>query len=428
VRGVDGRLDILPLSEAELRALPITLRLGPIPADIFAGCAGVAISPGVSPKHPAVAHAVAAGIPVFGELELQVPLPVPCIAISGTNGKSTTTALTGTLVQGLGRQAFIGGNLGDPIAGWLDAGAACDVAVLELSSYQLDCAYRFAPEVAVLLNVTPDHLERYGTFAAYVASKTRLVAAVPPHGRVILNYDDPEVRAMAAVARAPIWWFSTQLSALPAGLDGAVLAADAWMPQGGLAHQPSFSLQHPRLLGDHNRQNALAAVLAAKAFDPKATGTQLQVAYNAFAGLEHRLELAGEVAQVQYINDSKATNDASAATAVQAMDRPVVLLVGGFDKGGGYARLRQACSQRPMRHVVAFGAAAQVIAAALADLPVAISCVSGLEPALERARALAQPGDVVLMAPACSSFDAFADYRQRGRAFKDWVRRQKGSA
>jgi UDP-N-acetylmuramoylalanine--D-glutamate ligase len=428
VRAVDARLDITPWRGVDLRTMPIVLRLGEVHADAFAGCDGVALSPGVSPQHPAIQAAHRAGIPVFGELELQVPLPARCLAVSGTNGKSTTTALAGALVQALGRTAFVGGNLGPPIAAWLAAPHATDAAVLELSSYQLDGAYRFAPEVAVLLNVTPDHLERYGTMAAYAASKARLVTAVPAEGRLVLNYDDAHVRQMAPGAQAPIWWFSTEQARLPPGYTGAVCVDDTLVGQGSLAALQPMALAHPRLLGRHNRQNALAAMLGVLALCPRAEQAALQEAYAQFAGLEHRLELVAELDQVCYVNDSKATNDAAAATAVQAMDRPVILLAGGQDKGGGYARLRQACAGRSMRHVIAFGAARGRIAAELAQLPVGLTQVETLEDALQLAHRTAVPGDVVLLAPACASFDAFANYQQRGHAFKNWLRgRVEGS-
>jgi UDP-N-acetylmuramoylalanine--D-glutamate ligase len=426
VRCVDARLDIAPLPEELLRTLPIVMRLGDVPEQVFDGCEGVAVSPGIPPDHPAVRFALAQNVPVFGELELCVPLPAPCIAITGTNGKSTTTALTGALAQGLQKAAFVGGNLGDPIAGWLDAQPQTDVAVLELSSYQIDLAYRFAPEVVVVLNLSPDHLSRYKNFGAYAASKNRLVTAAHPKGRVILNYDDAHVRAMAPTTQAPIWWLSTEETSLAPGLDGAAYdpQRDHMLPQGALAHLGPFDLAHPRLLGRHNKQNAMAALLSILALFPKTRWPELTEAYTAFEGLEHRLEVAGELDEVQYINDSKATNDASAATAVLAMQRPCILLVGGVDKGGGYALLMQACQQQNMRHVIAFGAAAPLIVAAMAGAAWPIAHVTNLEDALALARKIAEPNDVVLMAPACSSFDAYADYKHRGRAFKDWVRRQ----
>ncbi|HET6344984.1 MAG TPA: Mur ligase family protein, partial [Myxococcota bacterium] len=184
VLGVDTRSEA---RDAALEAAGVQLALGPVGADAFADCEGLAISPGADPRQPAVQAVLAADKPVFGELELVSPLPARTIAITGTNGKSTTTALAGALVEGTGVQAFVGGNLGDPIAGWLDGEPRTDVAILELSSFQLETVCRFAPEVGVVLNLTPDHLDRYDSVEAYAAAKERLVAAVPSTGTVVLN-------------------------------------------------------------------------------------------------------------------------------------------------------------------------------------------------------------------------------------------------
>ena len=292
-------------------------------------------------------------------------------------------------------------------------------AVLELSSYQLETAYFFAPQVGVVLNVTPDHAERYATFDDYVATKSVLVSKVAPQGRVILSYDDPQVRAMAKVAQAPVWWFSTQKTSLPG--DGACVIGDTLVPQGTLASAlGEMPLTHPKLLGRHNRENAAAAVLAVHALHGAAAAHMLP-AYLAFAGLEHRLEGVGEVAGVMFINDSKATNDASAAIAVRAMVRPTWLLVGGKDKGGGYELLRQAAEAVGLRGIVAFGAAAPVIAQAFNGSPVPLHTAASMEQAMRLAQSFARSGDVVLLSPACSSFDAYTNYMHRGAVFKQNV-------
>lgn len=421
VLGVDARLDV---DAPELQAARVALKLGPVVPEVFAAVDALAISPGVDPRQPAVQSVLAAGKPVFGELELAVPPPARTIAITGTNGKSTTTALTGALVQGTGVSAFVGGNLGDPIGNWLRK-APVEVAVLELSSFQIDSLQRFSPHVAVVLNVTPDHLDRYGSVETYALAKQRLVHAVGPGGTAVLSYDDPIVRAMAPTCRGRVLWFSTQDIALPG--DGVTLVHDKLVSHGSLKSFGEVDLQHPRLLGRHNRENALAAFVAVHALGLVRTARELAPAYRGFLGLEHRLELAGTVQGVRYINDSKATNDASAATALYAMQTPVVLLAGGKDKGGGYGEMLKAAQARNVRAVICFGAACPIIATAFAGSGLRVERARGMVDACEMARGLAQPGDVVLLAPACSSFDEFRDYKHRGHVFKEWVRNLGGA-
>lgn len=402
-----------------LRTLGMDLRLGPLTPQSLADLEALCISPGVDPRQEAVQGFLGAGKPVLGELELAGKLPVPVIAITGTNGKSTTTALCGALVQNRARRVFVGGNFGTPVVRWLDEGPPADVAVLELSSYQLETAYSFAPEVGVVLNVTPDHLDRYANLEAYAQAKETLVRAVPETGTVVLNADDPQVVRMATSARGRVLWFSCTRNTLPG--DGAILEGGKLVGQGALSKFGTLDLAHPRLLGLHNRENAMAALLAVHALGLAPTAQDLRAGYLVFSGLEHRLEWVAERGGVTYINDSKATNDASAAIGLQAIDRPTLLLAGGKDKGGGYAQLVAAARRKQVRLVVAFGAAGKSIeqACKLAGLPV--QRAPELLDACKTARGVAKPGDVVLLSPACSSFDEFRDYTHRGRAFKDWV-------
>jgi UDP-N-acetylmuramoylalanine--D-glutamate ligase len=359
------------------------------------------------------------GIPIFGELELCGTLPAKVVAITGTNGKSTTTALLGALVRGVGKRAFVGGNLGDPVIGWIDRGDPVDVAVLELSSFQLETAYRFKADVNIILNVTPDHTDRYDDHEHYARTKERLAAQA--RRAVVLSHDDLRVRAMAEHASAPVWWFSTKSDRIPN--DGAALCDERLVSFGAARGLGELDLTHPRLFGRHNRENALAAFLAAWALDLGATPQALRAAYLGFTGLAHRLELAGEVAGVRYINDSKATNDDSAATALAAMQGPVHLLLGGRDKGGGYEQVKRAAKQTPglrVKSVLAFGEAGKIIVSALEpDLPVTL-CPT-IREAFLRASHAAVAGDTVLLSPACSSFDEFKNYEERGRVFKEWV-------
>jgi UDP-N-acetylmuramoylalanine--D-glutamate ligase len=376
------------------------------------------ISPGVDPRTPLVQQALVHGIAVCGELALIDRFPARLLSITGTNGKSTTTALAGAMLQACGAKTFVGGNLGDPVIAWVDAKKLTDVAVLELSSYQLETAHDFRSDVAVVLNVTPDHADRYHALSDYVAAKQRLLEQLKPNGIAILSADDPQVVAMQKSTQARTWWFSTEQRAVTHGV--------VWDPQrdevrgyGDARALDGFSLQHPRLIGKHNRENSLAALLGTHALGYY---EGLQTGYQAFQGLEHRLEFVAEINGVLFINDSKATNDAAAAigvTAVNSMDRPIILLVGGRDKGAGYARLLQA-SQKHVKQIVAFGEAKDLVRNAFAPSIATHSCET-MQEALEFARSQAQSGDVVLLSPACSSFDAFTNYSERGRVFKEWV-------
>ncbi|RYF10609.1 MAG: hypothetical protein EOO40_04860, partial [Deltaproteobacteria bacterium] len=219
-------------------------------ATTLPSCAALCLAPGVDPRHPLVRSALQQGIPVGGELAMGGVLPAPTVAVTGTNGKSTTTALCAALLAGYKRRVFIGGNFGPPILECLEAAAPYDALVLELSSYQLETAYGFAPQVGVVLNVSPDHLERYRSLAHYAAAKAHLVWAVVPEGRVILNADCALTRQMATQARAEVWWFSARSDGLPG--PGAYLEEDQLVPVGLLGRGP-VPLQHPRLLGRHNR-------------------------------------------------------------------------------------------------------------------------------------------------------------------------------
>jgi len=415
VLGADAKAQVP--AAAELAAAGVELRCGALDAETFSGVEGLAISPGVDTRQAAVQATLARGVPVFGELELCGTLPAKVLAITGTNGKSTTTGLAGALVQACGRRAFVGGNFGEPIAGFVDGGGASDVAVLELSSFQLETAYSFKADVAVMLNITPDHLDRYDSVDDYACTKRRLLENLGPEGTAILSYDDPMVRAMAAHTRARVQWFSTRGACFLG--DGAMLVGDAFVGQGVAADLGPIELAHPRLFGRHNRENALASLLAVRALG-LADAKQLGAGYAAFAGLEHRLELAGEVGGVRYINDSKATNDDAAAIALAALDRPVVLMLGGRSKHGGYAGVRRE-SEGKLRAVVAFGEARHEIAAAMGDAA-RVVVVDTIAEAFGRAVDLAKSGDAVLLSPACSSYDEFKDYTVRGRTFKAWVR------
>lgn len=413
VLGIDERPN--SAIEALQRALPIKVHIGrPEPA-LLNEIDLLAISPGADPRQPLVQVAQHMDLPICGELELVGPLGCPTAAITGTNGKSTTTALLGHLMTETGYRVFTGGNLGEPVASWRCSGQRVDIAVLELSSYQLETAYRFRANAALVLNLSADHAERYATFADYRLAKMRLVENQTRDDIAILNYDDIEVRAFSEHTEAAVWWFSSQRPVLG---DGVWICEDSLVGSGAF-DSLSINLRHAKLLGAHNRQNAAAAFLAAWALGCRDVSA-LQRAYRTFKGLPDRLEVVTQGCGLRFVNDSKATNDEAAAVALKAMDTPVVLLVGGRDKGGGYAQLLAEAKGRA-RCVIAFGEAQHVIAEALGT-EVKVVQAASLAEALELGIAAAEPGDTVLLSPACSSFDEFANYAERGAAFKAQVR------
>lgn len=377
-------------------------------SDVFDDCDGVLISPGADPRQPLIQRTKERGTPVFGELELLGPLPRPSVGITGTNGKSTTTAWLGHVLRASGHRAFVGGNLGVPLSRWSEECPDAEFLVAELSSFQLETAYRARFSVAIVLNVTPDHGERYDRFEDYAAAKARLVENLTGEDTAILNADDPTARAMETDAR--VLWFSSRGTALP----GEGLVAEDGVAR-GLGALDGFSLRSPHLPGRHNTENSLAVVLAAFAL-----GVDPILGLETFSGLPDRLEFVAEVAGVRYVNDTKATNDEAAATAVNAMQGPVILLCGGVEKGGGYAKLSAASAGR-VRLALCYGEAGGALAAALGSVA-DTRRPTGFAAAFEQAVAAATSGDTVLLAPACSSFDEFENYAARGEAFRTAVR------
>jgi UDP-N-acetylmuramoylalanine--D-glutamate ligase len=407
VRVVDAR-DALALG-IEPAAWPgIELHLGDGAAP--AGLDGVELivpSPGVPRSHPLLLAARTRGIAVVSEIELAVRLGrARVIAITGTNGKSTTTSLVGRALELAGVRTFTGGNLGRPLIEAADTDA--DVWVAEVSSFQLEWVDRFRPAIGCLLNVTPDHLDRHADFAEYRAAKARLFAAQTAADVAVVNRDDPDAAAIGRglVARC----LSFGEAPVP---EGAFLAADAVVVRlGGVEER--VGLGRTRLAGRHNVENIMAAALVARLAG--APLGAVQEAVDTLVPLPHRLALVAERSGVRWYDDSKATNVGAAVKSLASFPGPVVLLAGGVDKGGDYAPLAAAAREKA-RLVLVFGQARERIAASLAAAGVCVRRVDDLVQAVRSAAAAAQPGDTVLLAPACSSFDMFTDYAARGRAF-----------
>jgi UDP-N-acetylmuramoylalanine--D-glutamate ligase len=376
------------------------------------------LSPGVPSDAPRVREALALGRKVVSEIEAASWFCQGTIAaITGTNGKTTTTTLLGRMLQDAKRAAVVGGNIGTPFARIVQEAPAEATAVLEISSFQLDHIETFRPRVAAILNITPDHLNRYGnSFERYIDAKCRIFENQKSGDHLIYNADD-EVTARAVEARAPQGVLLHPFSLRTGQREGAFLR-EGRLVLGGEKETVLIATSEISIRGSHNHANAMAAALAARILG--APAASLRATLKNFGGVEHRLEFVRELDGVQYVNDSKATNVDSVWYALQSFDRPIVVMLGGRDKGNDYGRLHDLVRLH-VRSVVAIGESAEKVKEAFQTIvPVTVS--GSMEEAVRTARRLAGPGDVVLLSPACASFDWFANYEQRGRVFKEIVR------
>jgi UDP-N-acetylmuramoylalanine--D-glutamate ligase len=410
---VSDRRNIADLKPAidGLAGLAIDYHLGGEQTQWLDGVDCVVPSPGVPQDNVLLKQAGARVIPVLSEIELAYRFfGAPIVAVTGTNGKSTTTTLIGEMLKAGGKKTFIGGNLGIPFIGALEQ--SWDWGVLEISSFQLEWISEFRPRVAVLLNVTEDHLDRYRSFADYRAAKERIFQAQTSNDVAILNRDDPLVWPMRQRIKAQVISFGfseTSIGAFPAGAEIIWRDGDK---------EERFSLRRARLQGVHNLENMMAGIAAAKCVG--VDNAVIQETLENFSGLEHRLELVREKDGVRYYNDSKGTNVGAVVKSLASFSEPVILLAGGVDKGGDYAPLEDGIKQK-VRRLVLFGEAKGIMARALGPLTETV-VVDDLQAAVRDAAAHARAGDVVLLSPACSSFDQFRNYAERGNIFKTLVR------
>ena len=390
-----------------LAGLPISFRLGGEETSWLDAMDYVVPSPGVPMDNLMLREAVARHLPVLSEIELaQRFFRAPLIAITGTNGKSTTTTLIGAMLKADGRKTFLGGNLGAPFIGAVED--QWDWGVVEISSFQLEWVELFKPHIAVHLNVTEDHLDRYPSFADYRRSKERIFAAQSGSDWAILNRDDERVWALRDRLKARVVSFG--FSSIAQG----VFAIDDEIVWRANRSEERFSLKHVKIQGVHNIENMMAAVAAAKCAG--VSRRAIEKTLEEFPGLEHRLEFVREKDGVRYYNDSKGTNVGAVVKSLASFSVPVILLAGGIDKGGEYAPLAEGVAKK-VRRLILFGAAKQTIAAALGHLTTTVM-VEDLGAAVRDAAAHGQAGDVVLLSPACSSFDQFSNYAERGKVFK----------
>jgi UDP-N-acetylmuramoylalanine--D-glutamate ligase len=381
----------------------------------LAQCDLLVLSPGIPPTAAVLNDPRVAGLPCISELEYAYRhLDAPVIGVTGTNGKSTTTALAAHLLQAAEFDAPAAGNIGYALSEVALREDPPDWVVVEASSFQLAGTSTFAPRIGVVTNLSADHLDRYTSIDAYYADKARLFQNATASSVWVLNGEDDAVRALPGQAAGARRWFRTE-TPLAAGESGGYVRDQRLMLREEERDEPLLDTRELRIMGRHNHANALAAALAAVAAG--ADRDAVRAGLRSFGGLEHRLERVVERDGVLWINDSKATNVGSTLVALQSMTRRTVLLLGGKHKGESYRALLPEL-RRAARVVIVYGAAADLIATDLGG-EVAVERVTGsFERVIERAAALAQPGDAVLLSPACSSFDMFRNYEERGQRFK----------
>jgi len=378
----------------------------------------IVVSPGVPVDSPSLVHARALGEAVIGEIELAARfLAGPIVAITGSNGKTTTTTLTGEILTAGGFPTLVGGNIGTPAISLAERAKPDSVIVLEVSSFQLETIQTFHPKIAVVLNVTPDHLDRHKTFEAYVDAKARMFENQSGDDFAVLNEDDPTCLAMAARTRARVFWFSRKKEVKQGAWvrDGHILFRD-----GRELHKSTqreiMQISEIPLKGAHNLENVLAAVCAGALMG--CAPEKIRDAVRDFKAVEHRLEFVATIRGVDYYNDSKATNVDATIKALESFPANIHLILGGKDKGSDYSVLNDLLRQR-VKRLYTIGAAAAKIESQVKGAE--IIHAETLENALRKANAAAEPGDVVLLAPACASFDQFKNYEERGQIFKEIV-------
>ncbi|HRR42651.1 MAG TPA: UDP-N-acetylmuramoyl-L-alanine--D-glutamate ligase [Syntrophales bacterium] len=401
------------LGEA-LGELACRCELKPHAPESLAGVDLVVPSPGVPPTNAILAAAAERGIPVLSEVELAFRfLRNPMIAVTGTNGKTTTVTLLGQVLAGSGKRVFVGGNIGDPLIGYVNGPQEEDLVVVEVSSFQLLYTELFRPRVAVLLNTTPDHIDYHGSFCEYRAAKERIFMNQESGDLAVLNADEPSSRGLAGRVRADVRFFSSKTKTTPGMfLDGRVLRLV------GAGEEESYPVDMVRVSGVHNIENVMAVIIAARFCGVSREAVVRTV--GEFKGISHRIEFAGEKRGVAFYDDSKGTNVGAVRRALESFDRPTILLLGGRDKGGDFESLSNLMKER-VKEVVIFGEAREAIHRKVGGCT-KVYIASTLREAVKVAYSHAVRGDVVLLSPGCSSFDEFSDYAERGRVFQEVVK------
>jgi len=380
----------------------------------FRGQDLIVVSPGVPVDAPPLVQARASGEPVIGEVELAAQhLPGPIVAITGSNGKTTTTSLTGDIITAGGFPTVVGGNIGTPAISLVERAARETVIVLEISSFQLETIQTFRPKVAVILNITPDHLDRHRTFETYVEAKARIFENQQASDFAILNEDDPTCLMLAGRTRAQVFWFSRKKEVK----QGTYVESGRILFRDGAGQREIMLVSEIRLKGAHNVENVLAGICAGVLMG--VAPDKIRQAVRDFKAVEHRLEYVTTIKGVEYYDDSKATNVDATIKALESFPANIHLILGGKDKGSDYRVLNDLLRQR-VKRVYTIGAAAEKIESHIKGAAEIVHAET-LDNAIRRASAVAQPGDIVLLAPACASFDQFQSYNHRGRVFKEVV-------
>ncbi|WNG34686.1 UDP-N-acetylmuramoyl-L-alanine--D-glutamate ligase [Archangium minus] len=424
VTALDARTEeALGETARELKALGVTLVSGPTPPALLESQQLVVVSPGVPLALPEIQKARAAGVPVWGEVELawRYLSHLPLIGITGTNGKSTTTALTGELFSSSGKRTFVGGNLGRPLAEAALSPGEWEALVVELSSFQLEGIDTLKPLGSTILNLTPDHIDRYESHAAYGAAKARIFRNQAQGDFTVVNADDADVMRLAEAAKVPVYGFSLTgrpVAAAPKLAGMAVAQPGGFRFEGAGEKGESFTLSNRALRGGHNAQNAMAAALLARLAG--VPHEAVQAGLDSYPGLPHRLESVRVLDGVEWVNDSKATNVDSVLVALRAFPKDVLLIAGGKGKGAPYAPMVDE-GRGKVKGVLTIGQDAEMIARAYEGSAPVYACGT-LAEAVQRARALAKAGDTVLLSPACASYDQFQNFEHRGDTFKRLVR------
>jgi len=420
----------------ELRGLGADVLLGRHADQAFRSADAIVISPGVPHTLAPFEEARSRGVPVIGEIELAARfVSRPMLAITGTNGKTTVTTLIGDILRRSGQRVFVGGNIGNPLIEWVDRNEPVDWIVLEVSSFQLDTSETFRPDIGVLLNITEDHLDRYASMQEYAASKFRLFHRQRAEDWAVLNAGDAFVRQFADTIGAHRLWYNVSEAGAPqegarvtdSGIQWRVpdeLLDAVEKRSGSRMRDPAerwfrVDRRDIGLPGRHNVENVAASILACTAAG--ASEEAIRDTIRTFTGLNHRMTRVGVVDGVTFVDDSKATNVDAVVRALEGYDHNVVILLGGRDKMSPFERLRDAVSAH-VRHAVLLGEAAEAIEEAIRDL-VPVHRASSMEEAVTVGFRLARPGDVVLLSPACASFDMFTSYAHRGQVFCEAVRR-----
>jgi UDP-N-acetylmuramoylalanine--D-glutamate ligase len=380
----------------------------------------IVVSPGVPMDTPEVKQVVAFGLPVIGELELASRyLQGRVVAITGSNGKTTTTTLVGKIFSDAGGPTLVGGNIGLPVIDLVAKSSPETASVLEVSSFQLETVEEFHPQIAVVLNITPDHLDRHGSFEAYAAAKARITERQGAEDFLVLNGEDKATQMVAAKTKAQVYWFSGRRPIR----QGAFVHGESivFIPREGAKAEPVMPVAEIHLKGAHNVENVLAAVCVARLAGISAEKIRASVA--SFKAVEHRLEFVRVVNGVEYYNDSKATNVDATMKALASFTGGIHLILGGKDKDSDYGLMADMLKER-VKIVYTIGSAAEKIERQLHGV-VKMVAAGTLQTAVAEAAKAAVIGDVVLLSPACSSFDQFDNYEHRGQVFRQFVNELK---